>query len=131
MPLKRVEVRPVLPLWAAVPASIAAGFCLDLAFPDVAWWPLAFVAVVLALVSIIGRRAWSSVLVGFAFAAPFFLTNQVFTARYLGPVPWLALSLFEAVITAAEGSTCERQTICPLAGSRTASSAAKYRSATR
>lgn len=101
MPLKRFEVRPVLPLWAAVPASIAAGFCLDLAFPDVAWWPLAFVAVVLALVSIIGRRAWSSVLVGFAFAAPFFLTNQVFTARYLGPVPWLALSLFEAVITAA------------------------------
>ena len=93
--------RPVLPLWIAVLASIAAGFSLDLAYPDVAWWPAAFVAVVLALVSIIGRGAWGAVLVGFAFAAPFFLSNQVFTARYLGPVPWLALSLFEAAITAA------------------------------
>jgi apolipoprotein N-acyltransferase len=100
VPEYRSVVRPVLPLWAAVIASIAAGFSLDLAFPDVAWWPAAFVAVALALVSIIGRRAWSAVLVGFAFAAPFFLSNQVFTARYLGPVPWLALSLFEAVITA-------------------------------
>jgi apolipoprotein N-acyltransferase len=100
VPEHRSDVRPVLPLWAAVIASIAAGFSLDLAFPDVAWWPAAFVAVALALVSIIGRRAWSAVLVGFAFAAPFFLSNQVFTARYLGPVPWLALSLFEAAITA-------------------------------
>lgn len=90
----------MLPIWAAVLASIAGGFALDLAFPDVAWWPAAFVAVTLALVSIIGRGAWGAVLVGFAFAAPFFLSNQIFTARYLGPVPWLALSLFEAAITA-------------------------------
>lgn len=94
------STRPLLPLWAAVLASIAAGFALDLAFPDVAWWPMAFVSVALALVAIAGRASWSAVLVGFAFAAPFFLTNQVFTARYLGPVPWLALSLFEAAITA-------------------------------
>jgi apolipoprotein N-acyltransferase len=100
VPESLAVVRPVLPLWAALLASIAAGFSLDLAFPDVGWWPAAFVAVILALVSIIGRRTWSAVLVGFAFAAPFFLSNQVFTARYLGPVPWLALSLFEAVVTA-------------------------------
>nr|WP_306342077.1 apolipoprotein N-acyltransferase [Microbacterium sp. C448] len=92
--------RPLLPLWAAVLTSVAGGFALDLAYPDVAWWPAAFVAVVLALISIIGRGVWGAVLVGFAFAAPFFLSNQVFTARYLGPVPWLALSLFEAAITA-------------------------------
>lgn len=95
-----MPTRPILPLWAALVVSVAAGFALDLAFPDVAWWPMAFVAVVLALISIVGRRSWSAVLVGFAFAAPFFLANQVFTARYLGPVPWLALSFFEAVITA-------------------------------
>lgn len=100
MPEFRSDVRPLLPLWAAVLASIAGGFALDLAFPDVAWWPAAFVAVVLALVSLIGRRTGSAVVVGFAFAAPFFLMNQVFTARYLGPVPWLALSLFEAAVTA-------------------------------
>ena len=44
-----------------------------------------------------GLRCWS----GFAFGASFFFVNLVFTARYLGPVPWIALSMLEAVLTAA------------------------------
>ncbi|HEX5728685.1 apolipoprotein N-acyltransferase [Microbacterium sp.] len=93
--------RPLLPLWAAVVASVAGGLILTLAFPALAWWPMAFPAVVLALLSLIGRSAWASLLVGFAFGASFFFVNLVFTARYLGPVPWIALSMLEAVITAA------------------------------
>jgi len=61
---------------------------------------MTFVAVPLALVALIGRRFWGAVLVGFAFGAVFFLVNVSFTARYLGPIPWLALSIFEAVLTA-------------------------------
>ena len=61
---------------------------------------MAFPAVVLALVGLVGRtsgrRCWS----GFAFGAAFFFVNLVFTARYLGPVPWIALSMLEAVLTA-------------------------------
>jgi len=93
--------RPLLPLWAAVLASVAGGLILTLAFPALGWWPMAFPAVVLALLGLIGRSAWASLLVGFAFGASFFFVNLVFTARYLGPVPWIALSMLEAVITAA------------------------------
>ncbi|WP_375384424.1 apolipoprotein N-acyltransferase [uncultured Microbacterium sp.] len=93
--------RPLLPLWAGVLTSVAGGLVLTTAFPALGWWPMAFPAVVLALVGLVGRRLWSSVLVGFAFGASFFFVNLFFTARYLGPVPWAALSMLEALITAA------------------------------
>ena len=35
-------LRPLLPLWAAVPVSAVGGVLLDVAFPSVAWWPMAF-----------------------------------------------------------------------------------------
>ncbi len=93
--------RPLLPLWAASLAAIAGGLILTLAFPALAWWPTVFVAVPLALVSLIGRRAWGAVLVGFLFGAALFFVNLSFTARYLGPVPWIALSVLQAALTAA------------------------------
>jgi apolipoprotein N-acyltransferase len=55
----------------------------------------------IALVSLVGRKAWSAVLVGFAYGAAFFFVNLSFTARYLGPVPWIALSMLESLLTAA------------------------------
>ena len=99
MPLAAAP-RPLLPLWAAVVTSVVAGLLLTTAFPSLSWWPVVFVSVPLALVGLIGRRAWSAVLVGFAFGASFFFVNLSFTARYLGPVPWVALSMLEALITA-------------------------------
>ena len=92
--------RPLLPLWAAVIAAAAGGLLLSLAFPATAWWAMVFVAVPLTLVSLIGRRVATALLVGFVYGLAFFLVNVSFTARYLGPVPWLALSIFEAVLTA-------------------------------
>ena len=62
---------------------------------------MVFVAVPLALVSLIGRSAGGAFLAGTAYGAAFFLVNVSFTARYLGPVPWLALSVLEAVLTGA------------------------------
>ncbi|MFT4229062.1 MAG: apolipoprotein N-acyltransferase [Microbacterium sp.] len=95
------ERRPIPPLWVAIAASIAGGLLLTAAYPALAWWPAAFVAVPLVLVGLDGRRARSAAIVGLAFAAAFSLTNLAFTARYLGPVPWLALSTLEALLTAA------------------------------
>jgi apolipoprotein N-acyltransferase len=92
--------RPLLPLWAAIIAAALGGLALTTAFPALAWWPMVFVAIPLTLVSLIGRRAWSALLVGLVFGLAFFLVNVSFTARYLGPVPWLALSVLEAVLTA-------------------------------
>ncbi|GAA3208496.1 apolipoprotein N-acyltransferase [Microbacterium terregens] len=92
--------RPILPLWAAVLASLAGGLLLTLAFPALGWWPMAFPAVVLALISLVGRSIGAAALVGFVFGAAFFLVNLFFTARYLGPVPWIALSMLETALTA-------------------------------
>lgn len=91
--------RPPLPLWAAALVAGVAGYVLTLAFPALSWWPVVFVAIPLTLVTLIGRRAGGALLVGSVFGAAFFLVNVSFTARYLGPVPWLALSLFEALLT--------------------------------
>lgn len=92
--------RPVLPLWAALIAAAAAGGLLNLAFPALSLWLLAFPAVALLLVSLIGRRTWSALLVGFVYGAVFFLVLVSWTARYLGPIPWLALGLLEGALTA-------------------------------
>ncbi|PNW08729.1 apolipoprotein N-acyltransferase [Microbacterium sp. AG157] len=91
---------PLLRLAFAAPLAVVAGLLLVTAFPALAWWPMAFPAVALALVTLIGRRFWSAVLIGFLFGVAFFSVNLLFTARYLGPVPWAALFVLEALLTA-------------------------------
>lgn len=93
--------RPLLPMWAAVPTAIVAGAVLDLAFPEVGWWPFAFVGVGLALVTLIGRSVWGAALVGLAFGASFYFLHIVWVTRYLGVVPWFALAGLEALFIAA------------------------------
>jgi len=92
--------RPLLPLWAALLAAAAGGPVLDLAFPDVGWWPLAFGGVALSLVSLIGRTAWGAFGVGLVFAASFYLIHIVWITRYLGVVPWFALAGLETLLSA-------------------------------
>ncbi len=98
--------RPVLPLWAAVAAAIAGGFALDAAFPSFGWWPLAFVAVTLSLLSLIGRSLWSAVLVGATFGAAFLFPHLSWASQFLGDtpgasVPWVALASVETLVMAA------------------------------
>ncbi|MGP3536768.1 apolipoprotein N-acyltransferase [Microbacterium sp. RD1] len=93
--------RPLLPLWAAVLAAVVGGVVLDAAFPDIGWWPLAFVAVAFALVSLIGRSIGGAFLVGLAFGVAFWFVHVSWTTRYLGVVPWFALAGLESVLWAA------------------------------
>ncbi|MFV0373277.1 apolipoprotein N-acyltransferase [Microbacterium sp.] len=93
--------RPLLPLWAAALCAAVGGAVLDLAFPSVGWWPLAFVGVALSLLSLMGRSAWGAFLVGGVFAASFWLIHIVWITRYLGVVPWFALAGVETVLSAA------------------------------
>lgn len=92
--------RRLLPLWAAVPVSAVGGVLLDVAFPSVAWWPMAFLSVALGLVCLIGRRAGGGFLTGLAYGLAFYLMNVDFTAEWVGPLPWLALSALEALYIA-------------------------------
>ncbi|GAA1845321.1 apolipoprotein N-acyltransferase [Microbacterium koreense] len=87
----------MLPLWAAVLAAAAGGAILDLAYPSVGWWPLAFVGVGLSLVSLIGRGAWSALLVGLVFGASFYLIHIMWITRYLGVIPWFGLAGIETL----------------------------------
>ena len=88
---------PVLPLWAALGAAVVGGVAMDTAFPSLGWWPLAFLAVPLALVSLIGRRLRGSVLVGVGYGAGFFFPHVSWAAQFLGDhplgwLPWVALA---------------------------------------
>ncbi|RZI93962.1 MAG: apolipoprotein N-acyltransferase [Microbacterium sp.] len=91
--------RPLLPLWAALLLAAGGGVVLDLAFPDVGWWPLAFVGVAASLLSLIGRSLGGAFAVGVVFAASFYLVHIVWITRYLGVVPWFALAGIETLLS--------------------------------
>lgn len=92
--------RPLLPLWAAVLTAGVGGLVLDAAFPDIGWWPLAFVGVAFALASLIGRSVGGALLVGSVFGAAFWFVHVSWTTRYLGIVPWFGLAGAETVFWA-------------------------------
>lgn len=101
MPEPRAPQRPLLPLSLALPAAAAAAILMDLSYPDTAVWALAFPATALLLVALIGRRAGGALAVGLVYGVIFFGLLVSFTSRYLGPLPWAALSVLEGVLTAA------------------------------
>ncbi|GAA1243372.1 apolipoprotein N-acyltransferase [Microbacterium phyllosphaerae] len=100
MPDSRARQRPLLPLSLALPAAAAAALLMDLSYPDTAVWVLAFPATALLLIALIGRRAGGALAVGLVYGVIFFGLLVSFTSRYLGPLPWAALSVLEGVLTA-------------------------------
>ncbi len=93
--------KPLLPLWLAVLIAAAAGPVMDAAYPAIAIPWLVFPAIAMVLLTNIGRSLWGSVLVGAVYAASFHLIHIVWITRYLGPVPWFALTGLETVLFAA------------------------------
>ncbi|WP_309103051.1 apolipoprotein N-acyltransferase [Microbacterium sp.] len=90
----------LMPLWAALIAAAVAALLMDLAYPEAAVWILAFPATALLLLTLIGRRVGGALLVGTVYGVVFFALLVSWTSRYLGPVPWVALSVVEGVLTA-------------------------------
>ncbi len=86
-----------MPLWLALLGAAIAGPILDSAFPDVGWWPLAFAGVAFTLVGLIGRSAKAALLLGLVFGASFYLVHIMWITRYLGVVPWFALTGLETL----------------------------------
>lgn len=93
--------KPIVPLWAALLVGAASGPVLDAGFPDKGIWPLTFVGVSLVLVSLIGRRAGSALLVGFIAGATFYFTHIQWAALFLGPLPMSALAVLESLFFSA------------------------------
>jgi apolipoprotein N-acyltransferase len=96
-----LPTRPLIPLWLAVIVAAASGPVLALGFPGTGWWPLTFVGVAMVLVCLIGRRIGGSILVGYASGLSFYLFLVSWTSLYLGPLPWIALSIAEGAFYAA------------------------------
>ena len=90
----------LVPLWAAVLLAAVSGGSMNLAYPGTALWILAFPAVALLLIALIGRRTGGALLVGSVFGLLFSLVLYSWTGRYLGPLPWAALGGLEGALTA-------------------------------
>ncbi|WP_217183875.1 apolipoprotein N-acyltransferase [Streptomyces sp. AC495_CC817] len=81
-------------------AAAGAAVLLRLAFPAPAMWLLAVPAIMLLLLAMIGRRFGGALLVGLVYGILFFALLVAWTSRYLGPIPWAALSVVEGGLTA-------------------------------
>ncbi|MGO3885952.1 MAG: apolipoprotein N-acyltransferase, partial [Mycetocola sp.] len=87
----------LVPVWAAIVLAIGYGPLTDLAFPDADLWALIFPGVALLLVALRGRRFWSAFGLGTAAGASFYLIHIQWATLFLGVVPWLALSILQAI----------------------------------
>ena len=84
-----------------LPTAIVGGLLSSLAMPREDIWPLIFVSVGMILVSIRGLRFWPATGIGFVAGLAFYMSQVEWLSLYLGPVPWIALSVMEAFIFAA------------------------------
>lgn len=87
-------------LWR-LPSALLGGLLSSLAMPREDIWPLIFISVALILVSVRGLKFWSAAGIGFIAGMAFYMSQVEWLSLYLGPVPWIALSVMEAVIFAA------------------------------
>ena len=90
----------VLPLWLAAVLAALSGLALTASFPALGIWPLAFVAVFLLGWALLGRSPVTALFVGLVAGLTFWLTLINWLTLYLGPVPWLALGILQALFFA-------------------------------
>lgn len=77
----------------ALVASLVGALVLPLAFPDRGWWPFAFVGLLLILWAVRGQTPGFAALLGFVSGLSFYLSHVFWTSLFLGPLPWVALSV--------------------------------------
>ena len=86
---------PARILWA-----VLGGGASSLAWPTDGFWPAIFVGLPLLWFSIRHLGFWSALWIGLIGGFAFYCIQLPWLSIYLGPVPWLALSLLEAIIFA-------------------------------
>ncbi|WP_440711678.1 apolipoprotein N-acyltransferase [Herbiconiux sp. YIM B11900] len=86
-----------LPLWLALVVVVLSGPMLDAGFPGQNLWPLTLAGVAMVLVALRGQSLPRGLLLGFVAGVAFYLLQISWAAEYLGPVPWLALTVTESL----------------------------------
>ncbi|WP_084103743.1 apolipoprotein N-acyltransferase [Demequina sp. NBRC 110056] len=69
------------------------GLALAAAFPDLGWWPLAYVGLAALWLSLARAQAWGGFLYGWAFGTAFMLPHVWWAHEAVGAIPWVALSV--------------------------------------
>jgi len=87
-------------LWGRTLIAVVAGLLLATSFPDFNFGVGAFLGVFLLLVAINRLRFFKALFVGFLAGFAFYGLVLVWLTTYLGPVPWAALTVLEALIFA-------------------------------
>ncbi len=92
---------------AVLPRVLAAaivGAGLVLAFPPFDIWPLAPLAIAGFVLLLAQSRPLPGTLIGFAFGLGFFLPLLHWSGTFVGPMPWIALALSQAIPVALFGT---------------------------
>lgn len=85
-------------LWGRAFIGALGGVFLALSFPAFNFWPGIFIGYFLILLAIRQLGFFKAFLVGFFAGFAFFGVVTKWLTTYLGPVPWAALSLFQAMM---------------------------------
>lgn len=95
-----------MPLWFAVVLAAGSGLVYGLAFPNPAWWPLAWISVASVFVALRARSFVGGLLIGAVFGLSFWLPLIDWLTAYLGPIPWLGLAGFQTLEFAVVFALC-------------------------
>ncbi|GAY10745.1 apolipoprotein N-acyltransferase [Pseudonocardia sp. N23] len=98
---------------ARLVVAASAGVLLYASFPPRTLWWLAPLAFVLLGAVLRGRRAWAGFLLGFVFGLGFLLPLLHWTGGYVGALPWIALSVAEALFMGAAAAGMARVSTLP------------------
>jgi apolipoprotein N-acyltransferase len=92
--------RPILPFWASVIVALGSGPVMAAGFPGRDVWPLTFVGIGLVLLTLIGRKASSALLIGFIAGLSFYLVHIQWASLFLGLLPMSALAVLQSLFCA-------------------------------
>ena len=100
VPLDRAARRPLLRPGHRLVLAFASGVALTLAFPTWNLWWLAPVGVALLSAAVLGATWRLALLVGLVGGLVFFLPTLSWSGIYVGPLPWVALCVLQALYIA-------------------------------
>jgi apolipoprotein N-acyltransferase len=98
--MTRVRRLAPLPLWLALVLSAAAGLIGVTAFAPLSIWVSAFISLFLLWWCLDRRSFWTGLLVGLVYGLTLWAPLINWLTVYLGPIPWLALAVTEALYIA-------------------------------